>query len=42
MWLSLYAATIQDGSVAKIVAENIHQEFLEYQDKLPDNESDTT
>ena len=32
------AATIQEGSVAQIVAENIHQEILEYQSKLPDNE----
>lgn len=32
------AATIQEGSTAQIVAENLHQEILNYQSNLPDEE----
>lgn len=32
------AATIQEGSTAQIVAENLHQEILNYQSNLPDSE----
>lgn len=31
-------ATIQEGSTAQIVAENLHQEILNYQSNLPDEE----
>lgn len=34
----IYAATIQEGSTAQIVAENLHQEILNYQSNLPDEE----
>lgn len=32
------SATIQEGSIAQIVAESIHQEILNYQNNLPDTE----
>lgn len=32
------AATIQEGSTAQIVAENLYQEILNYQANLPDTE----
>lgn len=32
------AATIQEGSTAQIIAENLHQEILNYQSNLPDEE----
>lgn len=32
------AATIQEGSTAQIVAENLHQEILNYQSNLSDEE----
>lgn len=32
------AATIQEGSTAQIVAENLYQEILKYQSVLPDTE----